>query len=58
MKAMLLLVITNSKRNKNSKSSESSYDEVLLEILMVKDADYIGVTFDESLSLIVISKTS
>ena len=55
---MLLLIITNSKGNKNSKSSESSYDEVLSEILMVKDADYIGVTFDESLSLIVISKTS
>ena len=44
------VVIINSKKNKNGKSSKNSYDDVLSEILIAKNAKYLGVTFDESFS--------
>ena len=44
------VIIINSKGNKNGKLSENSYNEVLPEIMIAKNAQYLGVTFDESLS--------
>ena len=44
------VIIINSKENKNGKSFKNSYDDVFSEILIVKNAKYLGVTFDESLS--------
>ena len=41
------VIIINS--NKNSKSSKNCYNEVL-PIMIVKNAEYMGVTFDESRS--------
>ena len=43
------VVIINSNEIKNDKSSKHSYDNVLPEILIVKNAKHLGVTFDKSL---------
>ena len=42
-----IVIIINS--NKNGKSSKNCYNEVVL-IMIVKNAKYLGVTFDKSLS--------